>query len=1760
MKKTGMVRKAIALFCALNMLGGSLFQDGGWKLLANRVYAAGEEEEPAVEEVSEDDVLAVDEAASVEAELTGDEDAPVADETGLPEEEEAPETGDDTAEETEEPESLPDEELIEADPEETEEPAAAAPVLSKAQLEVFYNYSEDAEDPDGVKLSLTDAFRTALNTSGGSLTAGDYTWSENDPIPDPGIEYVTSDKTYKITDLSGLFQDLDKVKVLDMSGWDHELKRPYRDMSRMFQGCSSLTKLEYFSLITPECKTLACMFYDCTSLKECSPSLTTESVTSMACMFRYCSKLEKLYSVNYYDTSSLENMNFMFSNCRSLKWLNLENFGIGKVREMYGAFYLCTSLEKLNLSSFDFSYIYPATGHSLIGTDDLFLQAGNGSLQIYVRDEEAATVITGGDYNTAYSADSMEVIVFDLNALDDDFLEIAYEYIDLGDGTYRLELSDSLRNILDWNTSVSTQLYSIKAGDPLPNPDSVNSSYHGKISSYAGLFKGLRGAKVIDISLFDGKTIKDMSEMFFRCEKLQTLKMRSFQPRSDAKMDNMFWMAGCKSYVVGRGRHQQTVDAEAWVHDTDVVGLFGDPEKNTRWEEERLKLKVKWTVILDFCGKCEDPDDMIVELHKEDGSVVGLWTNVYSGFKMVGWYRDREYTQPFDTETTPIHSDITLYAKWEYVLSLTEGELEAFYDYRPYGDGLKLALNNEFKAALNKEEGTYYVRREDGSGYYVWHVGDPLPNPGLTHTVGGKTLPVNSYNALFMYSDARVLDLSKWETGNVTDMSKMFERCFYVKKLDVSSFDTSKVTTMEDMFVYFSDEYGYDTLDLKNFDVSHVTNMEDLFEFADIRSLDIDSWKTPLVTDMKGMFWCFHSDEIYMRKLDIRDDCNYEKFFHNNVSKAGMEVFVYLKNARMRNLFVNRSDEYGTALLHFVVAEDPEAFSDSFLEKFYVYDSYEVKYYKVSLTDEFKAQLNKTDGKMVMPGDTYTWHAGDPLPNPVPESSIKYRDKVRSYAGMFEGSTVRDLDLSLFNTKDITNYREMFKNCRNIKKLVLGDFRIDAGDDTTDMLLGTCASNTGTPVMGSVDDVAVSAILNDKDKTGIDTSKLTFKNLYVIRFAAGGGSGEMADISVEAGSSITLPECEFTPPEAATFDKWDKGKPGDKFTPDSSCTVKALWICSHVAVHTDAKASDCTTKGNIEYWTCERCGLIFADAACTHEIEKEDTELPALGHDWGNWKTLTEADSDHDGLEERVCRRDESHKEQRVVMAHVSYPEWEIVFDDECIRETTEGKYEATYTGSRIQPYVKVVHSGRVCALGVDYTLKYGKNKAAGEDAGTVVVKGKGSLTGSKTLRFTITKKSLADADVIAGSAVYEDKKSPEPVVAYHGTILKKGRDYQTESVIPGAILIKALETSNFSGDKTIYVTPVDKDTLKSHKIKAVLKAKDLFFDYDPKLPGEELTVTDAAGNVLTRGIDYRVSCSDNVRAGKVSMVIVGMGAYAGSVKKSYRIKAAAGAFISVSLDKDVYTYSKAGVRPKITVSATIGGLTKQLKEGRDFSCKFKNCKKPGTGSFTLTMKGDYKGAKYTGDTKFAIKAAEVTASNTVICASDMVFTKAGVYKPKVSVIVNGEVLKKSDFEVVYPDGGKMAEAGIMNIAVKLKGKNYTTTLSDISVSARIVKDKTDLKKAKFVLTQNGKSIKKISLKGDGIFFDFSDPSGVQPGIKLKDKTISGTELKTNFELIYADNTAAGKATLILKAESGSEYAGMCVGTFKIGKTVIGGE
>jgi len=83
-------------------------------------------------------------------------------------------------------------------------------------------------------------------------------------------------------------------------------------------------------------------------------------------------------------------------------------------------------------------------------------------------------------------------------------------------------------------------------------------------------------------------------------------------------------------------------------------------------------------------------------------------------------------------------------------------------------------------------------------------------------------------------------------------MEKMFNNMWALENLDVSSFDTSNVTNMKDMF---NGATKIMTLNLNNFNTSKVTDMSNMFNsMLAIENLSLPSFDTRKVTTMRSMF------------------------------------------------------------------------------------------------------------------------------------------------------------------------------------------------------------------------------------------------------------------------------------------------------------------------------------------------------------------------------------------------------------------------------------------------------------------------------------------------------------------------------------------------------------------------------------------------------------------------------------------------------------------------------------------------------------------------------------------------------------------------------------------------------------------------------------------------------------------------------------------------------------------------------------------
>ena len=115
-----------------------------------------------------------------------------------------------------------------------------------------------------------------------------------------------------------------------------------------------------------------------------------------------------------------------------------------------------------------------------------------------------------------------------------------------------------------------------------------------------------------------------------------------------------------------------------------------------------------------------------------------------------------------------------------------------------------------------------------------------------------NTIIKNCEYMFYECSNITDINLSNFDTSQVSKMDNMFYGCSSLSSLNLSNFDTSQVTMMDSMFVGCS---SLSSLDLSNFNTSQVLSMHYMFSgCSSLSSLNLSNIKTSQVISMHYMF------------------------------------------------------------------------------------------------------------------------------------------------------------------------------------------------------------------------------------------------------------------------------------------------------------------------------------------------------------------------------------------------------------------------------------------------------------------------------------------------------------------------------------------------------------------------------------------------------------------------------------------------------------------------------------------------------------------------------------------------------------------------------------------------------------------------------------------------------------------------------------------------------------------------------------------
>ena len=150
--------------------------------------------------------------------------------------------------------------------------------------------------------------------------------------------------------------------------------------------------------------------------------------------------------------------------------------------------------------------------------------------------------------------------------------------------------------------------------------------------------------------------------------------------------------------------------------------------------------------------------------------------------------------------------------------------------------------------------------QDEDSDYSIKLWLDPTDKTAYYHAEPEKVYLNTNSSMMFFSGDSEQkiknileLDLSKFDTSRVTNMSHMFNGMRNLTTLNLSNFNTSNVTNMGGMFFNMT---NLTTLNLSNFDTSKVTNMGSMFYgISNLTTLNLSNFNTSQVTIMGGMFY-----------------------------------------------------------------------------------------------------------------------------------------------------------------------------------------------------------------------------------------------------------------------------------------------------------------------------------------------------------------------------------------------------------------------------------------------------------------------------------------------------------------------------------------------------------------------------------------------------------------------------------------------------------------------------------------------------------------------------------------------------------------------------------------------------------------------------------------------------------------------------------------------------------------------------------------
>ncbi len=504
-------------------------------------------------------------------------------------------------------------------------------------------------------------------------------------------------------------------------------------------------------------------------------------------------------------------------------------------------------------------------------------------------------------------------------------------------------------------------------------------------------------------------------------------------------------------------------------------------------------------------------------------------------------------------------------------------------------------------------------------------------------------------------------------------------------------------------------------------------------------------------------------------------------------------------------------------------------------------------------------------------------------------------------------------------------------------------------------------------------------------------------------------------------------------------------------------------------------------------------------------------------------------------------------------------------------QEFSADNLAVVYKAKKVQkPTPVLTWNGKKLKAKTDFTVSYpDTQEGAYKNPGVynVIISGKGNFTGEKKVTLNITQATLMSKVKVSKIVNQEYQNGapvmPELVVKYGKETLVKGVHYEVtfeNNRQIGTATAVLVGKDAYSGVKRV-TFKITGPSIAKAKVSGIASKT-----YDGTSKTLDLSIT-YKGTALVKDKDYEVSYQKNVNAGTATVLIKGINAYSGTMKKTFKIlpcdMAASADSFKYKVNGKVYTsadfvkldlvsaYEKGGSKPVIEVYSA--KTAKWLKEGKEYTLTYASNTAITTDStkkqptVSVVGKGNYKGKI---NKTFTIVAGNI-ASVQAIAADKCASAKAGAYLSKpVFTDGNGKVLKEgtdytiAGYTAVYPDKTseeltKKSAVSVVGtkIVVAVNGKGTYTGETKVTY---LITEKSfkGVKIAKISRNYTGKEI--LLSANDFVNADGSSKVTIKDG-KVKKELVYGKDFVI-VEGTYRNNIKKGTATVMIKGCG--EYGG----------------